>query len=117
MKFTTAILLTALLSYAAGLFQFLPWFSFVVCALIVAVSVHQKAFKAFLSGFIALLLLWGSIAFKIDSDNQHLLATKVASVLPLGGNPYTLIAVTAFVGGLLAGLGALTGSYLRTIKK
>jgi hypothetical protein len=117
MKFITAIILTALLSYAAGLFSFLPWYSFVVCALIVAVAVHQKAFKAFLSGFIALLILWGAIAFKLDSDNQHILATKVAAILPLGGNPYTLIAVTAFIGGLLAGMGSLTGSYLRRIKK
>ncbi|MBS1580332.1 MAG: hypothetical protein JST94_02135 [Bacteroidetes bacterium] len=113
MKFFTAILLTALLSFAFGLFSIIPWWSCALCSLLVALSVHQKPSKAFLSGFLALFLLWGIMALIIDFRNEHILATKIAGVLPLGGSAYVVILVTAIVGGLVAGLAALTGSYLR----
>ncbi len=112
MKFIIAILLTALLSFAIGLFTSLPWWSFAICAFIVAIAIHQKAWKAFLSGFIALALLWGSMAAYYDFNNEHILSTKIASVLSLG-NATLLLVVTALVGGLVAGFAALTGSYLR----
>jgi len=113
MKFIVAIILTAFLSYAVGLFTILPWYSFVFCALIVAVAVHQKPWKAFLSGFIALALLWAGLAFRIDNLNEHILSVKVATILPLQGSTLVLIIITGLIGGLVAGLGALTGSYLR----
>ncbi len=113
MKLITSIVLTILLSFAAGLFSFMPWWGFVVAAFIVAVAVHQKPWKAFLSGFIALFALWFVLAVIKDTPNQHILSTKVASILPLGGSYWALIAITAFIGALLAGMAALTGSYLR----
>ena len=113
MKFLISILLIALLSFATGLFAALPWFSFVFCAFIVAVAIPQQGYKAFLSGFIALFLLWGVMAFFIDKANAHLLSTKVANILPLKGNYVLLIVVTACIGGLLAGMAALSGSFLR----
>lgn len=113
MKFLTAIILTALLSFATGLFAFLPWWSFAITTLVIAVAIHQKPGKAFLAAFIALFVLWAVIAFIIDNDNQHLLSVKVATILPLGGSYILLILLTAFIGGLVAGLSALTGSYLR----
>jgi cbb3-type cytochrome oxidase subunit 1 len=113
MKFIVALILTALLSFAAGLFAVLPWWSFAICAFIVALAVHQRAGKAFLSGFLALALLWGLMALFIDSKNDHILSTKIANLLPLGGSYIVLILVTALIGGLVAGLAAMTGSYLR----
>ncbi len=116
MKFISAILLTALLSFSVGLFTVLPWYSFVICALAVAVAVHQKPFKAFLAGFIALFALWCILALLQDVANEHILSTKVANILPLKGNYILLIIITGFIGGLVAGFGALTGSYLRKAK-
>lgn len=116
MKFLTAIFLTALLSFAIGLFTVLPWYSFVFCALLVAIAIHQKPFKAFLAGFIALFLLWCMLALITDNANEHLLSKKVAEILPLNGNYILLIILTGFVGGLLGGMSALTGSFLRKIK-
>ena len=116
MKFISAIFLTALLSFAIGLFTVLPWYSFVVCSLAVAMAVYQKAFKAFLAGFVALFMLWGILALLKDVANEHILSTKVANILPLKGNYGLLIIITALVGGLIGGFGALTGSYLRKSK-
>ncbi|MGV3595466.1 MAG: hypothetical protein ACO1NK_09460 [Sediminibacterium sp.] len=113
MKFLSAVILTALLAFATGLYGVMPWWSFAITSLIVAMAVHQKAGKAFLSGFTGLFLLWSILAFLKDISNDHLLATKVAKILPLGGSYIVLIVVTGVIGGLVAGLAALTGSYLR----
>lgn len=113
MKQITAIVLTAFLAFVAGVYSSLPWWSFAITSLLVAVSVHQKPGKAFLSGFLGLFLLWAGMAFLKDSANNHILSTKVAQILPLGGSYFVLILVTGIVGGLVSGLAALTGSYLR----
>jgi cbb3-type cytochrome oxidase subunit 1 len=113
MKFIVSVLLTMLLSFAVGLFGVLPWWSFAICAFIVALIIHQKAWKAFLSGFLSLAMLWGLMAAYIDIQNEHLLGNKVANVLLKTENSLLLILITAIVGGLVAGFAAMTGSYLR----
>jgi hypothetical protein len=115
MKFSVATILTLLLGFISGLF--LPWWGIAITSLAVAVLVHQKAGKAFLAGFLGLFLLWGFLAFWIDMQNDHILAKKIASILPLGGNSYLLILVTGIVGGLVSGFAALSGSYLRASSK
>lgn len=99
MKFLITILLTALLGYAAPLFGVMPWWTFALTSLIIALLIHQKAWKAFVAGFFGLFLLWGIQAFIIDANNEHILSTRIASVLPFGGNTILLLIVTAFVGG------------------
>ena len=113
MKIIVAIVLTGFLAYVAGVYSTLPWWSFAITSLIVAVAVHQRPGKAFLAGFLGLFLLWSGLALLKDAANDHILATKVAGILPLGGSYLVLILVTGFVGGLVSGLAALTGSYLR----
>lgn len=115
MKFVVAIVLSALLAFISGLF--LPWWGIAITSLIVAVLVHQKAGKAFLSGFLGIFILWAGIAWWIDTKNNGVLSKKIASVLPLGGSSVALIAVTGLIGGLVAGLAALSGSYLRSSGK
>lgn len=115
MKFLVATILTGLLSFVSGLY--LPWWMIAVIAFLAAILVHQKAGKAFWSGFLALFLLWGILAFWIDLQNDHILSKKIASILPLGGNSYLLILVTGIIGGLVAGFGALSGHYLRSSSK
>ncbi|HRG94472.1 MAG TPA: hypothetical protein PLZ10_16055 [Chitinophagaceae bacterium] len=114
MKFLTAIVLTALLSFISGLF--LPWWGIAIVALAVAAMIHQKPWKAFLSGFIGVFLLWAGLAWWIDMKNNSVLSHKVAALLPLGGNSFAIIAVTGFIGGLVGGLAALSGSFLRASK-
>lgn len=113
MKFFNATLLTALLSFIAGLY--LPyWWFFAVAAFLVAALIHQRGIKAFLSAFLALLILWFALAFWIDMENESMLSVKIASLLPLGGSKWMLMLVTGLIGGLVAGFAALSGSYLRS---
>jgi len=103
------------LSFISGLF--LPWWGIAIAALAVAAIVHQKAGKAFLSGLLGVFLLWAGLAWWIDMKNNSVLSHKVASILPLGGNTWLLIAVTGLIGGLVGGFAAMTGSYLRASRK
>ena len=111
MKFLVAILLTALLAFISGLF--LPWWCIAITSLLVAVLVHQRGMTAFFAGFLGVFLLWAGLAWWIDMKNNGVLSKKIAMVLPLGGNSLLLILVTGLIGGLVAGMAALSGSYLR----
>jgi hypothetical protein len=111
MKFLVSVILIAILSFAIGLYM--PWWSLALAAFVVVALIYQRAGMAFLTGFLALFLLWGVLAFFIDQENQHVLSRKIAEVLPLGGNSLMLVLITALVGGLVAGFAAMTGSYLR----
>ena len=114
MKFTASILLTALLSFVICLY--LDWWAIAIAAFIVAVLIRQPPLQSFLTGFIALLLLWGGISWWIDMKNEHVLSHKLSVLLPFGGSTFLMILVTALIGGLVAGFAALAGSYAR-IKK
>lgn len=117
MKFISALLLTALLAFAIGIYGNIPWWGFAITSLVVALAIHQRPSRAFWAGFLALFLLWGILAMIRDSANEHLLSTKVAQILPLGGSYWVLILVTALIGALVSGLAALTGSYMRQHKR
>jgi hypothetical protein len=111
MKFIVSLLLTALLSFVSGLY--LPWWGIAIAAFLVAVVIPLKSGISFVAGFAGVFLLWGGLAWWIDSANNSILSQKIAQVLPLGGSVIALILVTAFVGALVAGFAALAGSYVR----
>ena len=55
MKFLTALIITALLSFITGLY--LPWWGIAIAAFMVALLVHQQAGMAFLSGFSGIVFI------------------------------------------------------------
>ena len=115
MKFFVAIIITALLAFISGLF--LPWWCMAITSLLVAILVHQQAGKAFLCGLLGVFILWAGLAWWIDMKNNGVLSVKIAKVLPLGGSSIALILVTGLIGGLVAGMAAMSGSYLRSSPK
>ncbi len=110
-----AIFLTALLAFLAGMF--LPWWSIAIIAFLVALLIPQKIGLGFLSGFLGIFLLWGLVALWIDTRNESILSTKIASLFPLDGSSILLILVTALVGALVGGFAAMAGSALRPVRK
>jgi hypothetical protein len=114
MKFLVALFLTTLLAFIAGLY--LPWWGIAIAGIVVALLVHQRAIKAWLSGFLGVFILWAGLAWWIDMKNHGILSAKIASVLPMGGHSAVLILVTGIIGGLVTGFAAMSGSYLRTSK-
>lgn len=76
-------------------------------------AIPQKPGKSLLLGFATVFILYFVIALKIDLANEHLLSKKVADIFMLKNNYWLLIIISSFIGGLIAGLSALTGSLLR----
>lgn len=111
MKFAASILLTFIVSFAAGFY--LPFWSAGLVAFLVAVFIYQKPGMAYLSGFVSVLLLWALLAWWIDAQNDSILSTRMATLFPLGGSSALLILITGIVGAIVGGLSALSGSFLR----
>lgn len=111
MRLLLSILLTASLSFLAGLY--LPWWSIALIAFGVALLIPPGPGLGFLSGFLGIFLLWGLLAFWIDIKNQGILSGKISQLLPLGGSSVLLILVTALLGGLVGGFAAMAGGSLR----
>ncbi len=113
MKFLASVILIGLLSFAACLF--LPWWVIAITGFVVAFAIPQKAGFAFLAGFIALFVLWAGLSFYISAANNHLLAHKISVLFIKADNPILLIMLTGIIGGLVAGLGSLTGRLFRKV--
>ena len=113
MKFILSIFLVALVTFAVGIYGNLPWWSFVVTNVIIAIALPIKPLQSFFAGALGVGALWAGLAFGIDLANNHTLSTKVAQILPLRGSYIALIIVTALVGALLGGLASLTGAFVR----
>jgi hypothetical protein len=114
MKFIITIILIILFSFIACLF--FPWWSIAIVAFLIIVLIPQHPVVAFFAGFIALFLLWGGLSFWISSNNGDILAHRVSLLILKTDSPFLLIIATALLGALVAGLGALTGSFVRKEK-
>lgn len=115
MRFLLAMLLTAVLSFLAGLF--LPWWSIAVIAFLVALFIPQNIGRAFFSGLLGVFVLWAVLALWIDSKNNSILSHKIAELMKVGGSSLLLIFITAIIGGLVGGFAAMAGSSLRPVRR
>ena len=91
----------------------LPTVSIAVAAFVVAAFIPQAPLVSFITGFIALFLLWGIMSFWISTNNNHILAHRVSLLIFKIDNPFLLIMVSALIGALVAGFAALTAGYIR----
>lgn len=110
MKFLISLLLISLLAFVGGIY--FPWWIIAIAAFLVTIILRQNPFLAFISGFLALFLLWGFMAYQISLQNGHILAQKISMLIIKTDRPLMLIALTAVLGGIVAGFAALTGSLL-----
>ncbi len=115
-NFFLSILLTAVLS--ALLQTFLPWWTIAIAAFVVAYFLQQKSGLAFVAGFLAVFLLWVGHAYLLSSANDNLLAAKITELLKAltQGSLVGLYVLTGFIGGLVSGFAALSGSLAAKLK-
>ncbi|WP_343703026.1 hypothetical protein [Chitinophaga sp.] len=111
MRFILSLLLTALLGYILGIF--LDWWSVALAAFVIALLYPQPPGKAFISGFLAVFLLWGVLATVMDVRNDHILATRMANLILQSPSPGLMVVITAVLGGIVGALSALSASVLR----
>jgi hypothetical protein len=102
-------ILTIFLGFVAH--WFLPWWWVLApAAFAVALFFPQRsAGLAFFSAFLGGALLWWGVAFYQSWLNHHILAERMG--LLFGGlSPTLMELLTGLIGGLLAGLGALSAN-------
>lgn len=113
MKFIAALVITLLLSFISGLY--LPWWAIAIVGFAVALLIHQRAWKAFFAAFLALFLLWILLALWRDIPNDSILSSKIGELLGVGPSPFLVMLITGLIGGLVAGIAAISGSLLRSL--
>jgi hypothetical protein len=91
---------------------FLPWWFAAIIAFVAAYFIGKKPGAVFLSGFTAVFVAWAILALLKTVPNDNMLATRVASLMQLP-NWIVLLIVTAFIGGLVGGLAALSGCFVK----
>lgn len=111
MRFTIQILFILVL--AAILELFLPWWSIALAAF--AGGLALKSNFNFVAGFIAIAVLWLAKIMIVEFSAAAPLAEKVAHIFTLPGKT-SLIIVTCIIGGVVGGLGAVTGALLTSRK-
>ena len=84
-----------------------------VVAFAIGFSLVPSAWAAFGAGFGGAGLSWLIPAAWLSHQNDNLLAGRVAQLLPLGGSAVALLLVTGVLAGLVGGLAALAGTWLR----
>ncbi|RPD46240.1 hypothetical protein DNI29_14650 [Hymenobacter sediminis] len=105
---------TLLMFVLASLAQFfLPWWVLVPVCFGVAAWSRLGGGRAFLAGLLGVGLSWWLPAAWFTTHGAERLASRLATLLPLGGNAWTLALVSGVVAGLVGGLAALSGAWAR----
>ena len=113
MKFLTQIIFIAALT--AVLQLIFTWWTAAIAAFVIGLIINQTGGRAFLAGFAAIGLLWLLHALIISLGNDGILAGRVIGLFPLPHSSFLLILITAIIGGLVGGFGALTGNRLKNL--
>jgi len=92
-----------------------PWWILVVVAFVVSALLPTNDLGAFLSGFLGIGLLWLVMAWKIDVETGSILSSKIAKILPAGGDTTILIILSGIIGGVVGGFSSLSGNLFRKI--
>lgn len=113
--FFLKLILIGLLAWGA---QYLSvWFAGPLMALVVNLFWKGSSAQGFFTGFLALGILWFSLALCTDIQTDGILTVKMAEILPLKGSRTGLILLSTFIGALVGGLCGWTGALGRKLVK
>ncbi len=112
MRFLVKTIIIAAIAYFAS--QSFPWFAVVIAGFIGSLLIRTSGFVSFVSGFLAIGLLWFTLAWLIDFESDSLLTEKIAAIFQLS-SPLLMVLITGLVGGIAGGFGALTGMTFRQL--
>jgi len=106
-NFLISILLITIIGFL--LQSYFPWWTVVILAAIIGFIIKSNnGFWSYLTGFVAVALLWGIYAGYLDTQNAHLLSTKMGNLFGALSS-FSMILLTSLIGGIIGGFGTLTG--------
>ncbi len=93
---------------------FVWWAGAIVSFLYAAFKKDMTAKEAFTVGTSAGAIAWATYAGFLNFQNEGILAGKISVLLSKGAlSSANILQITGVIGGLLCGLGAMSGTYLR----
>lgn len=90
----------------------LPWWTLPIWGATAGWLLGHSGAKAFIAGFLGGALLWITAALGPDMANDGILSTKIGQLF-MGLSRWSVVAITGLLGGLLSGMGSLTGRWGR----
>tara|TARA_B100001057_G_scaffold117986_1_gene116558 strand:- start:15824 stop:16201 length:378 start_codon:yes stop_codon:yes gene_type:complete len=112
MNFILRILIVGISSYYIP--SILPWWTIIIIPFILGCLFDDNYLSHFLSGFIGTGVAWIFIILSIDFNTQSILSEKIIKILEVDSVNYIIILISV-VGGIVSGLGMITGYTLRRI--
>lgn len=112
MNFIFRILLIGITSYY--IVEPIPWWSIILIPFILGLIFEDKFLSHFLSSFIGTSVSWLFLMLSFDLETQSVLSGKIIDVLEISSVNFLIIS-TSVIGGIVSGLGSLTGVSLRNI--
>ena len=91
----------------------LPWWAVAIVTFLAAYFMGKTSWHSFISGFSSVFFVWALMAMLKSIPNDHLLAGRVVQLFPLPHNWIWVLIVTAVIGGLIGGMGALSGALMK----
>jgi hypothetical protein len=113
--FSPLTIFIVVLAFTTG--YFFEWWMVAVAAFMGGLVFGKASGETFSKGMVAVAILWLFIVCYHHFSTEGILSNKIAQILPVGGNVGMLILVTVFIGGLVGGLGAMSGFFVRNLFK
>lgn len=92
---------------------YFPWWTAVFVALAVEAIVGKGNSTAFFSGFYGVAIPWMALSLFIDVKSDSILTMQILELFKLPTFSIVMVIVTGFLGGLVAGIGSMTGGWIR----
>lgn len=112
MNFIFRILLIGITSYYID--EPIPWWSIILIPFILGLIFEDNFLSHFLSSFIGTSVAWLFLMLSFDLETQSVLSGKIIDILEISSVNFLIIS-TSVIGGIVSGLGSLTGVSLRNI--
>jgi hypothetical protein len=93
----------------------LPWWVVGLVGFYVGCFVFDSPAKSFAYGFAALSLLWGMYAGILSYTNGGTVTSAISNMMGSKVSGTQLIYLTGIIGGLVGGMGAMTGTLFRRL--
>lgn len=111
MKFVLKIIAIALLCWIAQ--YYLPWWVVGIIPFLVEAILPSEKGYPFFTGFYGVFLLWFIYALVLDMQSGSILTNKIAGVFFLPQWSIVVVMIAGIIGGIVGGLGSLSGNYFR----
>jgi hypothetical protein len=90
----------------------LPWWTIIIIPFVLGVIFEDNLLSHFLSSFIGVGVAWLFLMLNFDLETQSILSSKIINILEVSSVNFLIILIT-LIGGVISGLGGLTGISLR----